>query len=197
MDLQSLLAGLVHGLGLVSLSAAIGGLVLELLVVPAEKAILRARLQRWITVWLVVLTLATLGELVIRTQTISRAPLAVAIVTLPDVVKHTHFGAIFAVRCAALALAVLFSLARSAPPRFFCLLITVGIALTTSLTGHAADWGDLTFSIAVDWAHVVAAAVWTGGLFALALVILRRIYWRRPCPLLSSRAAFHDSPRFA
>ena len=174
MNLQSLLAGLVHGLGLVSLSAAIGGLVLELLVVPAELAILRARLQRWITVCLAVLTLTTIGELVIRTQTMSRAPLVVAIIALPDVVKHTHFGAIFTVRCAALALAVLLSLARFAAPRVFCLLITAGIALTTSLTGHAADWGDLTFSIAIDWAHGVAAAVWTGGLFGLALVILRR-----------------------
>ena len=84
MNLQSLLAGLVHGLGLVSLSAAIGGLVLELLVVPAELAILRARLQRWITVCLAVLTLTTIGELVIRTQTMSRAPLAVAIIALPE-----------------------------------------------------------------------------------------------------------------
>jgi putative copper export protein/mono/diheme cytochrome c family protein len=177
MDLQSLVAGSVHALGLASLSAAIGGLILELLVVPAnlnEKAILSARLQHWITIWLVVLTLATLADLVIRTQTISRAPLAVAFVTLPDVVKHTHFGAILAVRSAGLALAVLLSIAQSAPLRFFCLLITVAITLTTSLTGHAADWGDLTFYIAVDWAHVVAASAWTGGLFALAWIILRQ-----------------------
>lgn len=174
MDLQSLLAGLSHGLGLVSLSAAIGGLVLELLVVPAELTILRARLQRWITVCLAVLTLTTLGELVIRTQIMSREPFVVAIIALPEVIKQTHFGAIFTVRCAGLALAVLLSLARSAALRFFCLLITVGITLTTSLTGHAADWGDLTFNIAIDWAHGVAAAVWTGGLFGLALVILRR-----------------------
>src|SRR5262249_10780515 len=42
------------------------------------------------------------------------------------------------------------------------------------LTGHAADGGDVTLAVAVDWAHAVAASAWTGGLIALALVAGRR-----------------------
>jgi uncharacterized membrane protein len=43
-----------------------------------------------------------------------------------------------------------------------------------SLTGHAADWGDVTLSVGVDWVHAVAASAWTGGLIALAFVAGRR-----------------------
>ena len=45
--------------------------------------------------------------------------------------------------------------------------------LTTTLTGHASGWGDLTVSVAVDWIHAVAASAWVGGLLALAVVIFR------------------------
>src|SRR5262249_36254302 len=46
--------------------------------------------------------------------------------------------------------------------------------LTMSLTGHAADWGDLTTSVAVDWVHAVAASSWAGGVIGLALTVLSR-----------------------
>jgi putative copper export protein/mono/diheme cytochrome c family protein len=176
MDLPLLLAGLVRGLGLLSLTAVIGGLVLECLILPKgappfEPA--RIRLRRLITGGLVVLVLTTLADLVLRAQVMSRAPLAVAIVAVPDVMARTHFGAILAARAVMLALAVLLSLARATALRVLCLLIALAVALTTTLTGHASGWGDLTVSVAVDWIHAVAASAWVGGLLALAVVIFR------------------------
>ena len=177
MDPQALVAGLVRGLGLLSLAAVIGGLVLEQLIVPAGVPYLaaaRVGLRRWITACLVVLVLTTVADLVIRTQAMSRASLAVAIAALPDVVARTHFGAVLSARAVMLALAVLLSLARATALRILCLLVALGVALTNSLTSHAADWGDLTVSAAVDWTHAVGASAWTGGLIGLALVVFRR-----------------------
>jgi putative copper resistance protein D len=94
---------------------------------------------------------------------------------MPSVLSHTHFGTIWIVRFAALgALAVCWPL----PPRVarpVVLLLAVGLGLTTTLTGHAADWGDFSASVLVDFGHVLAASVWIGGLFALALVIFPRV----------------------
>jgi len=177
MDPQSLVAGLLRGLGLMSLAVVIGGLVLDRLILPAAGPNLetaRGRLRHLIIASLVALPLTTCADLVIRTQTMSRAPLAAAIPAIPDVVTGTHAGAILAVRVVILVLALALSLTRGAVLRVLCLLLALTVALTLALTGHADDWGDLTVSVAVDWAHAVAASAWTGGLFVLALVVLRR-----------------------
>ena len=53
------------------------------------------------------------------------------------------------------------------------LAVSGGVALTTALSGHASDSGTLTASVALDWIHVLAAAAWVGGLFALAVIVVR------------------------
>jgi putative copper export protein/mono/diheme cytochrome c family protein len=104
---------------------------------------------------------------------------------IPVVLMRTHFGTIWTVRCVALALVVFLSLARATALRALCLLLTLGIALTISLTSHAADWGDLSPSVAVDWAHMVAASAWTGGLIGLIIMLCcRGLAW--PPELLGS-----------
>lgn len=176
MDPQTLMAGFVRGLARLSLAAAIGGLVLEALALgqsPRQARWWEDRLRRWITLSLAVLALTTLAELVVRTQVMTRASMAVALAAVPDVVTGTHFGAIVGASVAAAILAGLLSITRVPVLRALCLLLALGIALSVSLTGHAADWGDLTVSVAVDWLHVVAVSAWTGGLVAVALVVLR------------------------
>jgi len=176
MDVQLLLAGLVRCLGLLSLTAVIGGLVLEWLIPPDGAPPLgpaHNRLRRLITGSLAVLVLTTVADLVLRAQVMSRAPLAVAIVAVPDVMTRTHFGAILTARAVLLALALLLSLARAAALRVLCLLIALAVGLTTTLTGHASGWGDLSVSVAVDWIHGAAASAWVGGLIGLAVVIFR------------------------
>jgi putative copper export protein len=174
MDAQSLLVGLTRGLGLTLLAAVFGGLVLEQLIIPSDFLNLtatRGRLRRWITVCLFLLLLTTISELVIRALEMSRAPLTAAFVALPEVISRTHLGAVLTVRIAGLVLAALLSLALAPVLRALCLLAVLGVALTFSLTAHAADWGDLTVSTVVDWTHVVAASAWTGGLGGLAWVL--------------------------
>jgi putative copper export protein len=41
--------------------------------------------------------------------------------------------------------------------------------LTTSLSGHAADQGNWSWTVLGDWIHVTAISGWVGGLFALRL----------------------------
>jgi copper resistance protein D len=168
---------LVHGLGLVGLAAAIGGLVLDGFILPAgapEVVAARGRLRRWITAALIGLALTTAADLLLRTQVMARAPLVVAVGAVPDVLARTHFGSIWIARSVGLVLALALSLARPPALRVGCLLVALGVALTTTLGGHAAEWGDLTVSVAVDWTHAVTASAWTGGLVALPLVVLRQ-----------------------
>jgi putative copper resistance protein D len=163
-------------LGFLGLAVLIGGLVVDLLVLPTDGADLnpiRARLQFWRMLAIVDLILATMSALVLRTLTMTGGDLASATAALPAVLTRTHFGTIWTARLLALGLVLLVSFANSTRlGRWPALLLGVGIALTTSLSGHAADWGDLTLSAGIDWVHVLAASVWTGGLFSLALVVL-------------------------
>src|SRR5262249_39970833 len=73
-------------------------------------------------------------------------------------------------RAAALVLLLAVSLARSRPARIAGLVLAVGVVLTVTLTGHADDWGDRSFTVLVDWLHALAATAWTGGVFGLAIV---------------------------
>jgi copper resistance protein D len=167
------IAALVRGLVLLALASSIGGLVLELLIPESSAPDLdtaRARLRRWVTTCFVILLVATWAELLVRTQAMSSASLGASVAAVPSVVTGTHFGQILAARAAALVVALLLWSERTRVFRAFVLLVAVGIALSLSLTGHAADWGDVTLSVAVDWAHAVAASAWVGGLIALALV---------------------------
>src|SRR5437879_13750229 len=95
---------------------------------------------------------------------------------LPLVLTRTHFGAIWISRATVLALLLAVSLSRTLPARGAGLVLSLGIVVTGSLAGHAADWGDLSLAVIVDWLHAVAATAWTGGLVGLALA-LRRPAW--------------------
>ena len=186
-------AGLVRALVLLSLASAIGGLIVERLL-PGDPgpdlAAARARLRRWISASLAVLLLATLAEMLVRTRDMSGATPAASFAAVPNVMARTHLGQILAARLAVLVVGLGLSFACAVAPRAVVLLAAVGVALTLSLTGHAADQGDLTLTVAADWTHAVAAFAWTGGLIALAFVALRRrdATWpREPLAVLVSR----------
>jgi len=59
--------------------------------------------------------------------------------------------------------------------------LVLWVALSVSLIGHAADWGDVSAPVGLDCIHVVAATAWTGGLFVLGGLLLREAAgWRAP-----------------
>ena len=176
MTAQFLVATVIRWAGLAALATLVGSLVLDVLVLPREPpevGPVRDRLRRLGVICLVVLAVAATGELTARAQTMAGGDLASAISAIPTVLTRTHFGAIWIARSVVLGLALAVSVRGSRAARVTALLLALGVALTTTLTGHAADWGDLTLSAGLDWLHVVAASVWTGGLIALALAVLR------------------------
>jgi putative copper export protein len=187
---QFVAAAAIRWGGLVALAALTGGLALDLLVLPAgapETTPIRQRLRRWHLMALAALLLATLGELGVRAQTMAGGSLAAALPALPLVLTRTHFGTIWIARTMALGLLLLLAFAPWPGMRGLSALLALGVALTTSLVGHAADWGDLSLSVFADWAHVLAAGIWTGGLGALAMVALgKRARWP---PALMARIA--------
>src|SRR5207249_7218279 len=161
---------------LLALAILVGGLVLELFVLPRDLAPLesaRRRLRRWITVAVAILIVTSAGDLIARARVMSGGDLSQAMAALPLVLTRTHFGAIWISRATMLALLLAVSLSRALPARGAGLVLSLGIVLTGSLTGHAADWGDLSLAVIVDWLHAVAATAWTGGLFGLPLMLRR------------------------
>jgi len=176
---ELLLPTLGRWLGLLALAILVGGLVLELFVLPRDLAPLesaRRRLRRWITVAVAILIVTSAGDLIASARVMSGGDLSQAMAALPLVLTRTHFGAIWISRATVLALLLAVSLSRALPARGAGLVLSLGIVLTGSLTGHAADWGDLSLAVIVDWLHAVAATAWTGGLFGLPLM-LRRPAW--------------------
>jgi putative copper export protein len=163
-----------HWLGFLALAGLIGSLALETVVLPAsppDLARASERLRRWRASCLIGLLASTSGELVIRAHTMAGGGIVSALGATPTVLALTKFGRLWIARFVMLGLALLISGAGGRGATITRAVLALGVALTTSLTGHAADWGDLSWSVAIDWIHVVAATTWTGGLIGLTLIM--------------------------
>jgi copper resistance protein D len=162
-------------IGFAALATLVGGLVLEVVILPwgtSEIDAVRGRLGRLAVICLVMLVATTGAELLTRAETMAGGDLRAAISAIPLVLTRTHFGAIWIGRLVVLALALSICRIGSRAARAAALLLAFAVTLTTSLTGHAADWGDFTPSVAIDWVHVMSVSAWTGGLLCLALCVL-------------------------
>jgi len=171
---ELILATAGRWLGLLALAVLVGGFALDLLVVPRDPGdvvLARRRLDRWISLAVVVLILTAAIELVARARIMSGGDLSQVGAALPLVLTRTHYGSVWIARAAALILLLAVSLSRSRPARIAGLVLAVGVVLTVTLTGHADDWGDRSFTVLVDWLHALAATAWAGGLFGLAIAI--------------------------
>lgn len=160
-----LIIALVRWIGLAAFAALLGALVLDRLVLPRLEPLgaARRRLGRWSDAAALLLLAASGGELVLRAGVMSGGGVGAGAAAVPAVLAHTHFGALWLTRVVALAL---LPLARRLAPGA-ALLLALGVAATTALTGHAGDWGDWSPTAVADWTHVVAGGAWTGGLLGL------------------------------
>jgi putative copper resistance protein D len=182
------LAWVTRWVGFVALAALIGGFGVDLLVLPArahELDAARGRLRALRLGSALVVLLAAGGELLLRAATMSGGGLGAAAPAVPAVLTGTHFGAVWSARAVALLALLAPALAGSRAWRSLGALLALGVAATVTLTGHAADWGDVSVTAALDWAHVVAASTWAGGLLVLATLV-RRAAPRWPPALLSA-----------
>ncbi len=166
----------------VGLSILVGGLVFRHLIVrpllASRQEIDRFEQSLW---WvldgsIVLVALASVGELILRTLVLSQGSLGDLGVALPVVLLRTHYGAVWIVRIGLLGLLVLFWLlgrpatSHASLPAWALLAGAILVALTTSLSGHAADWGDVRLPVLVDWLHLLVISVWSGGLFTFGFV---------------------------
>src|SRR5512138_1741180 len=146
MTPQLLVATAIRWVGFAALAALVGSMVLRDLVLPRTRGIspTALRLGRLALASAVVLIGASAGDLLVRAQTMAGGDVASAIAATPVVLGRTHFGAIWVARLALLLLVAAALLGRSTSAQRAGLALGAAIALTTALTGHAADWGDVT-----------------------------------------------------
>lgn len=131
------------------------------------------RFWQMLGIFLALLAVSSLALLIQRTMALSGSTLSESMKVLPTVLSQTHFGRIWLLRPAALLL-LWFCWRQTrlewGPGILTTMLVaSAAIAATRSLSGHAADWGDVTIPEIVDCAHLLAVSVWAGSLIALLL----------------------------
>ncbi|CBE69612.1 MAG: copper resistance protein CopC/CopD [Candidatus Methylomirabilis oxygeniifera] len=181
----TLLQLVVRWLNLVGLSMLIGTLAFRLLLVrsvvlPHQVCETVERPLRQLELSLIVLVaLTTIGELILRTQMMSGGRRTEIHTAIPVVLLQTHFGVVWLVRLGFIGILGLVrgsgrtTASQSQRAIMLSLSTATLIALTTSLSGHAADWGDLTMPVLIDWIHLVAVSIWIGGLFTFGFLLQR------------------------
>ena len=180
---QMFLNGLVQWLDFVGLTTLVGGLAFRCLIVqPAllsrqEFESFERHLRRVEAGSIVLVALTSAANLILRTLMMSKGMLGDLVAALPVVLQQTHFGAVWIARISLIGLlGAAWLLRRRGASRLLwstgvSLFGATFVALTTSLSGHAADWGDLTVPVLMDWLHLLAISTWAGGLFTLGFVL--------------------------
>jgi putative copper export protein len=122
-----------------------------------------------------ILSISSVGILVMRSMEMSGLGLSDVGSALPTVLLKTHFGRMWFLRQAGLFCAwiVWWTGKRHMASRFpgYCLLIAAGvIAFSRSSSGHLADFGDFSIQQLGDWLHLVAVSCWAGSLVAVTVL---------------------------
>jgi copper resistance protein D len=135
---------------------------------PFERRLLRVEAGA-----IMLVALASVLELLLRALDMGGGILSNVAGALPSMLLETRYGTIWFVRIAFIALVVLGwrFWPRTTWSTGIRLLAAVAIALTRSLSGHAADWGDVTLAVLMDWLHLLAISVWIGGLLVIGFVL--------------------------
>jgi len=187
IDLPPLLPVVVRYLGFVSLTMLIGSFAFVCLILPPGLLsregyrILERHLRQVQAGSILITALASGADLILRTLAMSGGTVATLGVAIPIVLGHTHFGMVWNVRFLLLGLLTAAWWIRlpgiTASPLFAwaSFMSACFVALTTTLSGHAADWGDLSVPALSDWFHLLAVSIWIGGLFAFRFLLKRSL----------------------
>src|ERR1700730_16999141 len=152
--LDFLMATITRWVGFFALAALIGSLIVDLLVLPDDAPELRPgrrRLQRLRIACIVMLSLGSMAEVIVRGRTMTGAGFSAALNAVPVILQRTHFGQVWLVRVALLVGALCSTCSIRRVTRAVTLGAAFGVAFTTAVTGHAGDWGDVSLSAAIDW----------------------------------------------
>src|SRR5574337_285632 len=146
----------IRWLEFMGLMTLVGGLAFQSLILPPsllsrqDYQIIEGHLRRVELVSLGLVALTSLADLILRTLMMSGGGLATLGFALPLVLRKTHYGTIWTARIGLLGLLGMSWWLRlrwgTASPWFIraSFLAAFLVALTTTLSGHAADWGDVT-----------------------------------------------------
>jgi len=174
-------------LGLVSLACCTGALVCRLWVLETSHTAaipyynkLLVGISRFFGIAIAVLTASSVSELLARTAEMSGVAVRSAPGVVPIVITKTHYGHLWLISAMALSLLwIAWLLGKryrdSRSLAVFMLCLDAVFAFSISATGHASDAGDFSVAEIADWFHLIAAAVWGGGLIVLSTVILPKI----------------------
>lgn len=185
---------LVRWLDFLGVAVLIGGVAFRSMIMrPSLVAVAWGPPRRLFGGALVLVGLTSVVDLTLRARMMS--PTMAPATLLPLVLRSTHLGHVWLFKAGLLVALwwVVSSLWTQADtgPRWLrmavSLTVAVGLGLAVALTGHAADRGNVTVAVMADWLHVVATAVWAGGLLWLRLLL----------PRLDARAAAEALRRFS
>jgi len=163
--------------GLVSFAALVGSAALVLLVLPLDARELSPgveRLRRLRLLCLAALLVTSLIEVAARGHTMTGQGITGVLDAIPLILWRTHFGQVWLARLALLCAAFAAAWSRSRAALVTLTALAIGVGLTTAVTGHAGDRGDLSLLAAVDLVHILASSAWIGSLIALAALAARR-----------------------
>lgn len=162
-------------LDLIGLTTCIGVLFYLVRILPAGRAPGTFTRPAWhlLAICLGILTLSSLGILTERTMLMSGSPLQAVPALLPLVLLKTHFGTVWLIRAGALLwLWIAWTAGRRTQGRLMAVLMLIGtlvLAVSRSVSSHAADQGDFTLPELMNWMHLVSVSVWGGTLLAMSV----------------------------
>lgn len=128
----------------------------------------------------VLLLALQLGLLWLEAAVMGDVALKDAAPAVVDVLQGTHYGVVWTIGLAVTAfLIALFALTgaagrgRGRAP--LIALLVAAFAYTRSLISHAADQGDLSWVVFLDWAHLLLIGAWVGEVLVATLLVLPRL----------------------
>ena len=181
MDMIILAYTVVTGPGLFSLALTIAILAFRLPVfsssvyAPYGSEPLGPFIRPLFAMLLAVIAGSSLGELLLRSGEMAVGTFAPG--ALRKGIVDTHFGRVWLIRMATSGLLVVLMLFSGKGRdhnglRVLMFALAVVVAWTYSAAGHASEQGDFTVRQIMDLLHLLAASLWVGGVFVLALVVL-------------------------
>ena len=163
----------------VSLVSLVGGIVYWNFVVLTIKRVVpefkQQLLRRKLLITLLVLGVTLITDMIFRSLMMSGKPIGDLWPLLSIILLKTHSGKVFIGQGVLILLLTGFLLANHKNnmerliDRLILTGLSIGLCLTVSLSGHAANRGSLQPTVLADVIHLLAVSAWVGGLFAVRL----------------------------
>ncbi|MET3137218.1 putative copper resistance protein D [Undibacterium sp. GrIS 1.2] len=151
---------------------------------PSSWALTAAsRLQRILTISTIITLIASTGVLWIEAAVMAELPLLASWDAGIALATSTHFGHAYLVGASALVMVVFINIFLSKlttshqhlRTQQIILAICIGVfAYSRSVVSHAVISGDFTWSVMIDWVHLLLVSLWVGEVLIAGLSVLAK-----------------------